>query len=786
MKKIILILIILVVHHNIFSQNKSSVLSIEQIMQGKNFIGYSPENIFWSEDSKIIYFNWNPEMKPISSLYKYTLATQKTEEVTIEEEKNLPIAYQYDYNKDKKLKIYVKNGDLHIYNNNSGISELIVNTFNERESNPKFLKDAISFVYQKNNNLFISEMGKTIQVTNFTKGNKSTKDKDDKQKVWLKKQQLELFDILKERKIKRELDKKHDDLLKINEPKAIYLNGKNISNITLSKDEKFVTYKLSKYSNNEPIKIAHFVNESGYTTTQNTNSKVGGKLANHEFWVLDLAKDTTYQVDYSNLSRIYDTPKYLKNYSDYKSKSEKARKVNCFGPFYNEDGTNAIIEIKAQDNKDRWYAKLNLKTGKLTELNNQHDDAWVGGPGIPWWNSSKGNSGWLDNEQFWFHSEKTGFSHLYKVNVNSGKTKALTKGNWEVHNAILSKDKNSFYITTNEENTGERHLYQLDLKSLSVNRKITTRTGNHTVTFSPNKKYYADLYSFSNKPWELYLKETNQYEEAKQITNSTTKEFNSYSWKIPEMVKFSASDGKKVTARLYKAKNGTQNKPAIIFVHGAGYLQNAHKWWSGYYREYMFHNFLTDNGYTVLDIDYRASKGYGRDWRTAIYRHMGGKDLSDQVDGAKYLVEKLGVDKNNIGIYGGSYGGFITLMALFNASETFKSGAAIRSVTDWAHYNHGYTSNILNTPKLDSIAYQQSSPINFAEGLKGNLLILHGMVDDNVHMQDVIRLSQRLIELKKENWEMALYPVEKHGFVEPSSWTDEYKRIFKLFEETLK
>jgi dipeptidyl aminopeptidase/acylaminoacyl peptidase len=236
---------------------------------------------------------------------------------------------------------------------------------------------------------------------------------------------------------------------------------------------------------------------------------------------------------------------------------------------------------------------------------------------------------------------------------------------------------------------------------------------------------------------------------------------------------------------LYKPKDDVKNGAAVIFVHGAGYLQNAHNWWSSYFREYMFHNLLTDLGYTVLDMDYRGSAGYGRDWRTGIYRHMGGKDLSDQVDGAKFLVEEHGIDEDKIGIYGGSYGGFITLMAMFNESDTFESGAALRSVTDWAHYNDGYTSNILNTPVEDPIAYRRSSPIYFAEGFEGNLLIAHGMVDTNVHFQDVVRLAQRLIELKKENWEMALYPVESHGFVEPSSWTDEYKRILKLFNETL-
>jgi len=199
----------------------------------------------------------------------------------------------------------------------------------------------------------------------------------------------------------------------------------------------------------------------------------------------------------------------------------------------------------------------------------------------------------------------------------------------------------------------------------------------------------------------------------------------------------------------------------------------------------MFHHLLMSKGYLVLDIDYRGSRGYGRDWRTAIYRHMGGKDLEDNLDGAKWLVAQ-GADPKRIGIYGGSYGGFITLMAMFTSPDTFAAGAALRPVTDWAHYNHEYTSNILNTPQADAEAYRQSSPIYFAEGLKGALLIAHGMVDTNVFFQDTVRLVQRLVELRKENWSVAMYPVENHGFVRPESWADEYKRIFKLFEDNLK
>ena len=248
-----------------------------------------------------------------------------------------------------------------------------------------------------------------------------------------------------------------------------------------------------------------------------------------------------------------------------------------------------------------------------------------------------------------------------------------------------------------------------------------------------------------------------------------------------------ASDGIDVPARIYRPQDmhAAPNGAAVIFVHGAGYLHNVHKYWSSYSREYMFNHFLASKGYVVLDIDYRASAGYGRDWRTAIYRWMGGRDLQDQVDGSRYLQKTFGINPERIGIYGGSYGGFMTLMALFNAPKEFGAGAALRSVTDWAHYNHGYTARILNQPQQDTLAYRRSSPIFFANGLEDPLLMAHGMVDTNVHFQDIVRLTERFIELGKTGWELAVYPVENHGFVRPSSWTDEYRRIFDLFETTL-
>lgn len=429
---------------------------------------------------------------------------------------------------------------------------------------------------------------------------------------------------------------------------------------------------------------------------------------------------------------------------------------------------------------------LDIQTGKMELLDRQHDDAWIGGPGIMGYAFYAGNVGWVDADHIWFHSEETGYSHLYILDVNTRKKRALTQGNFEVQQAELSPDHTTFYITTNEVSPGETNFYQVAVQSGKKTR-ITEGEGGHQAFVSPDGRQLAFLHSTSNHPWELYRQENKVKAQPVQLTHKAeSAEFQSYPWRKPEIFTFTNRDGDEVYAEVYKPEKQAPSRPGAVFVHGAGYLQDVKNSWSdSYFREHMFMNLLADRGYTVMNIDYRASAGYGRDWRTAIYRHMGKNDLTDNVDGARYMVENFNVNPDHIGIWGGSYGGFTTLMALFK-TEVFAAGAALRSVTDWAHYNEGYTSNILNLPQNDPIAYRQSSPVYFADGLKGYLLMPHGMVDTNVHFQDIVRLTQKLIELGKENWELAVYPVENHGFVESSSWTDEYKRILKLFETHLK
>ena len=273
------------------------------------------------------------------------------------------------------------------------------------------------------------------------------------------------------------------------------------------------------------------------------------------------------------------------------------------------------------------------------------------------------------------------------------------------------------------------------------------------------------------------------------LTDTRSADYKARQWIEPQFVAVPSTHGAApIWAKMYRPAQLEPGKkyPIVMFVHGAGYLQNVSKRYPDYFREQMFHNLLVERGYIVLDMDYRASKGYGRDWRTAIYRQMGYPELDDYIDGVNWMAANQQGDLKNVGVYGGSYGGFMTFMALMRAPDMFKSGAALRPVSDWTTYNHDYTANILNTPELDPEAYRKSSPIEYADQLRGNLLIAHGMVDDNVFYQDSVRIAQRLIELKKDNWELASYPLERHGFVQPESWYDEYRRIYQLFERTLK
>ncbi len=808
-------LLLLFVSANLFAQ-KLDKLTVEKIMRDPKWMGSSPSGTSWSNDGTTLYFLWNPDKEPSDSLWYITTPNKTPVKATAAQKQAISSESNYNYNEARTAYVFAKDGDVIYKDVKTGKTKRITQTV-DLELNPQFSYNETKIVYTRNQNLYAWDItnGETMQLTNvksgdaaltpptnfgggggggggFQRGGGNTPvAAGNQQEQWLKNDQLKYFQVLKERKEKKDkADAYTKALSKVKELRSISIEDKTLQGLGISPDGRFVSYRLSKTAaavNAKTTIVPSYVTETGFTTDIPARTKVGATQNTSEFFVYDRDRDTVLVVKTDSIPGIQDLPDYVKDYPkqlEDRKKKPTNRAVSFSSPVWSPKGTNVVLDIRSQDNKDRWLMRWDTATGKLKLLDRQRDEAWVGGPGTGGFGG--GNTGWIDENIFWYRSEVTGYSHLYTANVVTGEKKALTSGKYEVQQVQLSKDKKSFYITTNEVHPGEQHFYRLSIAD-SKKEKITTMTGANQVTLSPDEKQLAILYSYSTKPWELYLQENKVGGKTEQITNKAqSEEFKSYSWKDPEVISFAARDGATVYARLYKPANPHPNKPAVIFVHGAGYLQNAHKWWSSYFREYMFNNLLADNGYYVMDIDYRGSAGYGRDWRTGIYRFMGGKDLDDNTDAAKYLSTTFGVDPKRVGVYGGSYGGFITLMGMFNEPTVYAAGAALRPVTDWANYNHGYTANILNEPFNDSIAYRKSSPYYFAEGLKGNLLICHGMVDINVHYQDAVKLAQRLIELGKDNWELASYPMEDHGFAEPSSWTDEYKRIFKLFETVLK
>ncbi|WP_343702640.1 prolyl oligopeptidase family serine peptidase [Chitinophaga sp.] len=759
-------------------------LTVEKIMRDPKWIGTSPDNVDWGGDSKTVYFLWNPEKAYADSLYSISLTARTPVKTPAAERGLINARNNATYNQAYTQKVYTYQGDVYLQDAATGKETRLTRTA-EQETAVGFSFNDTRVVFRRSRNLFSWNIktGETEQLTDFTSGAKPS-DKPatlTPQQQYLQNQQQDLFAVLREKKAKTEAAKAFSKSLpEAQQLRTIYIEDKVVTDARISPDGRFVVYRLYKApGGNSSTQVPNYVTDNGYTAELTARPKVGNPLGASYSYVFDREKDTVLPVRTTALPGLGDKPDYLKDYPG-KDTARKTRGVSVYGPFWSPKGTHALVNITSDDNKDRWIMLLNCATGALQPVDRQRDEAWIGGPGI-----NGANMGWIDEQTCWFQSEATGYSHLYTYNVAAKQKKALTQGNYEVQETKLSRHRDYFYLLTNEVHPGEKQYYRLPVTGGRAER-LTSMPGAHSVSLSPDEKWLAYRYSSSNQPWELYLQENKPGAKPVQITSlAQSAEFKAYPWRTANVVTFKARDNETVHARLYTPDAARKNGAAVIFVHGAGYLQNAHKWWSQYFREYMFHNLLADLGYTVLDIDYRGSAGYGRNWRTGIYRHMGGKDLTDQVDGARYLAQQHGVDPKRIGIYGGSYGGFITLMAMFTTPDDFAAGAALRSVTDWAHYNDGYTANILNRPAEDSIAFRRSSPIYFAEGLKGHLLMCHGMVDVNVHFQDIVRLSQRLIELGKNNWELAVYPVEDHAFTEPASWTDEYKRILALFERVL-
>jgi dipeptidyl aminopeptidase/acylaminoacyl peptidase len=733
-------------------------LSVANIMRGELLVGRSPSEVRWSEDSRWVYFRWREPNATDTTTHVYRVSARGGSPERLPDSlawRTAPTG-QGDWSVDGRRRAVSRNGDIYVIDT-SGRERRITDT-PVREGGAHLSPDGSTVYFLANNNVFAVAVdgGPVRQLTDIRLADGPRDAEKEGIARVLQEQQRELFGVIDERVREREHREAMDSVRTTVRP--TYLGARNrLGSAEISPSGRYVLISTSNEVEDRGTIVANFVTETGYTEELNGRNKVGDVQAGQRTGILDLGN--------GGVTWLEPVP------------ADRSLTVTAVGWAPRSD--RALIMVIPADYKDRWIYTA-TPAGNLAQVDHIRDDAWVGGPGLF-------TAGWLpDGERVYFVSERTGWAHLYTAPADGGEATPITSGAWEVRDVSLSRDGRTFHLTTSETHPGEQHLYTVPVGGGS-RTPIISLDGWNEATVSPDGRRVAILHSTANRPPELYVQPLSRSAEARRVTVSTSDEFLRGPWIEPAIVTIPARDGAQVYARIYRPEDvGAQrNGAAVIFVHGAGYLQNVHRGWSSYFREYMFHHLLASRGYVVLDMDYRGSAGYGRDWRTGIYRHMGGKDLSDHVDGARWLAANEGVSPERVGIYGGSYGGFITLMALFTEPDVFEAGAALRSVTDWAHYNHWYTSRILNQPQDDPEAYRRSSPIYFAEGLEGHLLIAHGMVDTNVHFQDDVRLAQRLIELGKENWEMAVYPVENHGFVRPESWTDEYRRILELFERTI-
>jgi acetyl esterase/lipase len=826
-------------------------LTVDNIMRGDKLIGTAPSGVRWAPDSSKIYFSWQKPNEDRANTYSVNRDGSDLKQLTSEEVRQLPTAPTGRFDRARKRLLTAEGGNIVVYDVATNGRRLLMKTAS-MESSPRWARNDTAVTFIRDGNLFLMTLEPSgtapteVQLTDVVAagdaaagargaaggaaaagqrggaqgqgaqgagGARGGADQGvtDSQRV-LRQEEQKLIEHLRRETEQRQQGGRGGAGMGggqrggrggaggagggAAEPIARFQPGvrQAVTDMLLSSDENSVFISVSERPEvaGRTEDVPDYVTESAYPEMINGRTNVGDSQSRRLLAILDLKQNRTLWADASAFAGSEKPAKAGDN--------PVPRLVDWSLPDCSEDGARCVATVRSLDNHDRWFVTIDAATGKATSIDNLHDDAWIregsvdagtgGGGGGRF---GGGGLTWLpDNKRILFLAERDGWMHLYSLDVTAAKPapKALTSGKWEIASARLSKDRTKVFFSAGEVHPGELHFYTMAVDGGPFTR-ITTTTGGHDVTVSPDEKTLADLYSTINRPAELFVQAFATGAPAKKVTSTPTDEWLSFKWLEPKVISYKARDGGMVYARLYTPEmigaKRDPKRPAVIFVHGAGYLQFAHKYWSqNYYREHMFHNLLAARGYVVLAPDYRASSGYGRDWRTGIYEHMGGKDLDDVVDGAKFLAATEHVDAKRIGVYGGSYGGFLTLMALFTTPDVFAAGAALRPVTDWAHYNHGYTAPILGLPQTNLEAYKRSSPIYFAEGLKNQLLICHGMVDTNVFFQDTVRLMQRLIELRKDTWSVAPYPVENHSFTDETSWADEYRRILRLFDQYLK
>jgi dipeptidyl aminopeptidase/acylaminoacyl peptidase len=759
-------------------------LTLEQAMADPDWIGAPVESAWWAWDGRQVNYSLKRSGSPIRDTYLQAIDGSPGA-VAKDTELGRLDAPGSVYSPDRTHAVFVRNGDVFERDQHDGTLVQITRSADE-ESDPQFAADGKSVQFRVGVDWFRWNPGDRLvtpaALPRAEKDPHPTAETDPYRQM-----QLRLSSTLAHKKADHDALAAREEALRLADPTRplamSYLGSDvHIDASSLSPDGRWLLVITSAKDANagKADQVVHYVSESGYVEPEDVRPRVGrNSLTANSLKLVDLRDNHVHNLAFATLPGIAIDPLAALRKAAKLDPLKGDRPVRIAAIDWSGDGRRVVVDVRSVDNKDRWITGVDFDQGQLQTLHRLTDPAWI--------NWDYNELGWLpDNKTLWYLSEESGYSHLYTL-AERGMPVALTSGHWEASAVQWSPDGGTAYFLCNQKTPGDYEVCSVPRGGGTV-RELTALGGVEDFTLSPDASKLLLRYSGSYLPAQLAVVPANGGE-ATKLTDTRTAEFKARNWIAPQFVQVPSTHGAgAIWAKLYRPAQLEPGKkyPVVMFVHGAGYLQNVSERYTYYFREQMFNNLLVQHGYVVLDMDYRASQGYGRDWRTAIYRQMGHPELDDYVDGVNWMVAHQQGDAGNVGIYGGSYGGFMTFMALFRAPETFKAGAALRPVTDWTSYNNEYTSAILNTPDVDPEAYKTSSPIEYADGLRGHLLIAHGMIDDNVLFQDSVRLSQRLIEMRKDHWTLASYPLERHSFVNPESWYDEYRRIFELFESSLK
>lgn len=401
--------------------------------------------------------------------------------------------------------------------------------------------------------------------------------------------------------------------------------------------------------------------------------------------------------------------------------------------------------------QDAELVVYSLPSGSARIVLSEHDDAWI---------NVEDDILWTEDGSLIFGSERSGSRHLYRLDPEAREPEALTSGPWEVAEVLgLSPDQRLVYFTATEASPLERHLYRVPVAGGPLER-LTREPGTHSLRAAPGCRAFVDAYSTATRLPEFRLLAADG-RLLRPIPYDKPPQLDRYQLGKVEFLTLAAADGTELFASLLKPANFDPRKryPVVVYVYGGPHAQVVRNGWGG--RTALFHHFLAQEGFLVFSLDNRGSTARGRDFERALLRRLGKVELEDQLAGVRWLSRQPFVDPARIGIWGWSYGGYMTLYALTH-SQLFRAGAAVAPVTDWRLYDSIYTERYLKLPEDNQQGYQDSSPLFAADRLQAALFLAHGTGDDNVHWQNTLNFIQELIKAGKP-YQLYLYPNRDHG-----------------------